>query len=117
MASGGPAPRPPITIDDNGDLEVYEDVGSACADCEVYDVHKLGAFDSHGVRLHFVTPGYQVVDLVITDGEPVPGDLATRLRGFIRRVGPDRVGLRGFESEPLAILLEALLAFFRDGSR
>jgi hypothetical protein len=109
-------PAPPIIVDDNGDIEVYTDVASACCDLEVYDVHDLAVSDSLGYRLLLETRAYAVTDMVIVEGaEPDPLELANRLRDYIARVGPERIGLPDYEDSALDVLLEALLQFFAAG--
>lgn len=109
-------PVPPITVDDNGDLEVYADIASACHDLEIYGIHELAAFDSLGRPLQIETHGYDVIGMQVVDGvEPVPNDLARRLKTYIERLGPDRVQMPDFEDAELDVLLDGLLQFFLAG--
>lgn len=106
-------PSPPITVYDNGDLEVYPDLESARAALEVYDLDDLWLADRHGYSLRAETRGYDVTALVLDDtADPMPQELADRLRAFIERVGPQRVGLTGVGEAPIEMLLSALLRFF-----
>ncbi len=108
----GDRPVAPITIYDNGDLDVFEDIKSAVHDLEIDDVGVRKAFDSLGRPLRVVDNGTWPVDMVIdVNAEPAPNDLTMWLRTAIRNLGPDWVGLPGFESASLAALLDALLRF------
>lgn len=105
-------PTPPITLYDHGDLDVFADVALACLDLEIYDAAEDGsqAFDSRGTPLRIVTRGYDVVDLVVAENaQPVPHDLEVWLKNYIRKVGPDSVGLPNFESASLDTLLISVL--------
>ncbi|MGJ9421313.1 hypothetical protein [Aeromicrobium sp. CF3.5] len=110
--SGNERPVPPITLYDHGDLDVFADVALACLDLEIYDAAEDGrqAFDSRGTPLRIVTRGYDVVDIVVAENAlPVPQDLETWLRNYIRSTDPDSVGLPNFESASLDTLLISVL--------
>lgn len=110
-------PAPPITIYDGGDLEVFPDVGTACASLESYDVDDLELFDSQGRRLQAQMHGPAVTGMqVVSDSYPVPDDLRAILRTFIIRVGPDAVGISNPETASLHEALESVLQFFQSGS-
>jgi len=108
------SPSAPITVYDNGDLKVYPDVASACADLEVYDIDDLTIFDGQGYRLRVETHGQSVTGMSIAaDIAPAASDLEAKLKAFISQVGPDRVGLPDVEAASLSSALEALLRFFQ----
>lgn len=61
------SPKPPIVVDENGDIEVYASVEDACAELEATDVNR-GAyelFDSEGFRLRAEVSGYDVVGMSV----------------------------------------------------
>ncbi|GAB3309578.1 hypothetical protein EK0264_08815 [Epidermidibacterium keratini] len=103
-------PTPPITVDDSGDVSVYPDVESACARIEVFDLPELWIVDSRGRRLRAEVEGYDVIGLAIeADLPPMPGELAARLRAFIERAGPARLGLSDVAETRTEELLAAML--------
>ncbi|MBC7631404.1 hypothetical protein [Aeromicrobium sp.] len=106
-------PVPPITLCDSGNLDVFADVASAVHDIDLEDVRNgRKAVDSRGMPLYVVDNGAWPIDLrVAENAESAADDLERRLRDAIRNLGPDRVGLPGFEAAPLATLLDALLRF------
>lgn len=111
-----PSPVPPIVVDENGDVNVYESVQAACADLEAIDVRAgvYDAFDSRGFHLLIDTSGYEVVNMEVdTQRAADPMDLQYRLQRFITAVGAQRIGLeRSAEDQTLTDLLDALIKFF-----
>lgn len=108
------SPRPPIILDENGDILMYASVEDACHKLEAIDVLD-GAymlFDSEGFRLDAEVSGYDVVGMSVVSDEPQRDDLALRLRRFVVAVGPDRIGLPDAESAPLDRLIPAVFSFF-----
>ncbi len=109
-------PQAPITVDENGDIEVYATVEAACSDLEAIDVlaGEYEAFDSRGFRLRIDTLGQEASGMrIVPEASPAPEELTRRLRRFITRVGPERVEFDEFESAPVPELLDALLKFYR----
>lgn len=103
-------PIAPIVVDDNGDVDVYQDVESACDALEAYDIDVFEAFDGGGRRLRPLAEGHQVVDLVVLDpDEETSSFLRDRLVAYMRRVGPDHFAPATYEAETLEVILELLL--------
>lgn len=105
-------PRPPITLHDDVDLDVFADVATAVHDLEPADDEPRAAFDSLGRALKIIDDGSWPVDLIVAAGvEPRPDELTSQLRAAVRRIGPDRVGIPEPESASLDELLEGVLHF------
>lgn len=109
-------PKPPIVVDESGDVEVYATVEDACADLEVADLNRgaFGLFDSEGRELHARVSGYDVLGMRVVSAETHKEELAARLRHFILEAGAERVGLVEVETASLEQLLAALIEFQRD---
>lgn len=106
---------PPIVTDDSGDINLYGSVEAACQDMEATDVLDgvYVVFDSSGHRLAPAVAEGRVQLGVDVSAAPEPEELARRLRHFISRVGPERVGVRNVEDASLAEAIDALATFFR----
>jgi hypothetical protein len=112
MPAGSPS-APPIVCDDHGDIAIYAGVLQAADDVEAVDVRngEYEFFDSHGARLTATVDGETVAIVRPPDAREEPGELEHRLRAFINRVGPERVGLADPSSARLDELVHALDAF------
>lgn len=110
-------PTSPIVVDEHGDISAYPSVIAACSEMEPIDV-AAGEYEAFDSRAHRLTIGVAsgVVWMDLEDGvHPETEELTRRLRRFIREVGPERVGLAGYESESLAALLSVLGEFLNTG--
>jgi len=106
--------KPPVILDNRGDLLVFENSGEALAYAEAVDVEdgEYEAFDSEGRMLTLgTTPGgrYGRKRVVILDAEEQPlhqEELRVKLLSFLRRAGtpPD-------PSASLDALISALQAW------
>ena len=109
-------PRPPIFIDEHGDIRAFGSVAEAAADLEAIDVlnGEYEAFDSNGQPLVLRAERWSDPVSITMNAEdlPRPDELARRLRSYVERVGPDRVGLVGpVEAAPLRRLVLAVADF------
>jgi hypothetical protein len=104
---------PPIIADDNGDITMFPTVADAEQDVEAIDVVD-GAyefFDSAGSRLAATAIGTRVQIARDPQAIPNPDELDARLRNYVVRVGPQRVGVDEPDSATLPVLVDALLRF------
>jgi len=103
----------PILVDEGGDITLYWSVDSAALAMEAADViaGEYDVFDSRGLRLAVLANNSQApVEINATDLRDELG-LARRLRRFIVRVGPNRVGVSDPEAVELDELVSALARF------
>jgi hypothetical protein len=107
-------PVPPIVTDDNGDIEFHSSVEAAERDMEAIDVLDgvYDVFDSMGRRLSVGASEGLVQIWLDPDAMPEPEELEGRLREYIARVGPGRVGIADMETASLDNLIRALSRFF-----
>jgi hypothetical protein len=104
----------PVIVDEHGDIELYPTIQAACFDLEAIDVRndEYEVFDSRGNRLAIAAEGERVRIWLDPRSQPAPEELADRLRRFISRVGPDRIGIDDAEAATLDQLVRALARFF-----
>ncbi|MPZ96282.1 MAG: hypothetical protein GEU96_15560 [Propionibacteriales bacterium] len=104
---------PPIVTDEDGDINIYPSADEAQRDMEAIDVRDgvYMVFDSKGNRLAVTTEGEAVRIEIDPTSSTDPDDLARRLRQFILRVGPERVGLADPENAGLQELVDSVAAF------
>jgi len=107
-------PTPPIVTDDNGAIELYPSVEAARRDMEAIDVLDgvYDVFDGTGSRLSVGASEGLVQIWLDPNAEPEPEELIGRLRHFVARVGPDRVGVADVEAASLEHLIHALARYF-----
>lgn len=109
-------PRPPIFVDEHGDIEAYPSVDAAALDVEAIDVAagEYTMFDANGLVLQ-LTVDASTGRVVIERGEGVearPHELARRLRRYVERVGPERFSLESpADAATLAQLVDAVARF------
>lgn len=101
---------PPIITDDNGDMEVYATVEAVCLNLEAVDVRDgvYEVFDSTGRPLRLTASGETISVELEREAEPNQPELEMRLRRFIERAGPGRLGLPDYRTATLDHLLRAL---------
>lgn len=109
-------PLPPIFLDEHGDIAAFASLADAVADVEAIDVlnDEYEAFDAEGraLVLH-ARDGRDPVSITVkAEVSPQPDELARRLRRWVERVGPERVGLDvPVERAPLVRLVQAVADF------
>lgn len=106
---------PPIVIDDHGDISLFPTLADAARELEAIDVVEsvYEAFDSNGRRLSLAVSEGLVRIWLDPQSVSEPDELLRRLRYFIMRVGPDRIGLDNAETVSLDAAVRALARFFR----
>ncbi len=90
-------PRPPLFLDEHGDIDAYLTVAEMASDVETVDVlnNEYEAFDAEGnvLTLH-ATDWRSPVSITLDSTAPSPPDeLARRLRAHVDRVGLERFDL------------------------
>lgn len=106
-------PHPPIVTDDRGDIAVFVSVEATCREIEAIDV-AAGAYETFdGVDRHL---SIAVADPVVrmrldTSLALAPEELLARLKRFITRVGPGRIGVQDVEGLSLDSALNILSRF------
>jgi hypothetical protein len=109
--------KPPIVIEECGDVYVYESVEDAQLDIEAIDVIDgvYRVFDSEGTILRpFASSEYSPVEIDEPEvASKKPELLAEILRQYVRDVGAERFGLTtdGIGGTPLGMLIYAILDF------
>jgi hypothetical protein len=108
--------RPPIVVDEHGDINVYLDIDVLLCKLEPIDVEnqEYEFFDSTGLVLRAAVVGSRIMVTASAPAQRDPEVLAARLRDYIARVGPARVGLAmPVDEASLQDLVNAVLAFHR----
>jgi len=114
-------PQPPIIVDENGDIAFYESLSDAARALEAVDViaGEYEIFDSCGLRLRAMVADGEPASVTVRASEAAKhedAELAVRLRNFVERVGPERVGVTAPGTAQLSELVSSLASFLGSGA-
>ena len=121
--------RPPLVLDEHGDIQVFESVDELICEVELIDVRnqEYDVFDSEGRKLELTVAEHGVSKrlaypserhkIVLRCADPRPthqDELKKRLLNFLHRVGE---AVTEYENRPLENVLDRVRQVLRRGTR